>query len=839
MQPQTSYNYQTGDYDDFIFHSNNKNSEPFYVFVKIQDKSIRMELDTGAALSLISYTDYLKLWSDNDRPKLMKSSESLRVYGGSPITIMGEINVLATYKNRDPTNVSIIVVKDKGPCLMGRDLISKLNVMKNETNLNINNVNVESLTMEMSTKFPNLFSPGLGCYKGYKCSLDIGPNAEPKFFRARPVPYAMKPKLDKALDNLQRDGIISPITHSKWAAPVVPVLKQNGEIRVCGDYKITVNKAIQIDTYPIPKVEDLFSSLAGGKIFSKLDMSQAYCQLELEDSSKDYTVINTHRGLFRYNRLCFGISSAPGIFQRTVEQLLKGNPGVLCYLDDILITGSTAEEHKSRLTEVLSKLDEAGFKLRLDKCYFCVPSVSYLGYIIDSNGLHPSPQKVKAIVEAPSPTNIKQLESYLGVFNFYRRFIPNASSVLEPLNALRRSDRRWSWEKEQVEAFQNSKKLLLNSSALAHFDANLPISVTADSSPYGLGAVLNHIIDGQERPICFASRTLLPAERNYPQVEKEALAIVFALKQFHTYLWGQSNFRVITDHKPLLGLFNPNKPIPPMASGRIQRWSLMLQSYSFELIHRSGVTLGTADALSRLPLPSSNESIPVPGEWINMVNFLEECSPVNAGHIREHTRKDPILSKVVKYCEIGWPTTIPPEDSALIPYFRKRNELSLESGCLLWGSRVVIPTKYHAALLTELHGGHVGTSRMKELARSYLWWPNIDKDLEDLVKKCNECLATSNAPTKAELHPWEWPAYPWHRLHIDYAGPVQGKYFLVLVDAHSKWVEIFPTAGPSSAETIKNLRHCFCRFGFPKQWCQIMAPASLAKSLGSSWNKMV
>ena len=802
------------DYDDFVFHSNNKTSKPIYICVSLDGKQANMELDTGAARSLMSYESYLNFWSDEDRPKLKRSAESLKVYGGSPITISGELSVLIRYKERK-VRATMIVVKENGPLLMGRDLISELGVLTSRNNeLKILNVDIYSLTMEMSSKFPNLFSPGLGHFTEYKCSLDVDPNAEAKFFRARSVPYAMKPKLDKALDSLQRDNIISPISYSRWAAPVVPVLKPNGEVRVCGDYKVTVNKAIKLDTYPIPKVDDLFSSLAGGKIFTKLDMSQAYCQLELDDKSKEYTVINTHRGLFQYNRLCFGVSSAPGIFQRTVEQLLRGIPGVLCYLDDILITGSTTEEHKTRLEKVLARLNDVGFKLSLNKCYFSVPSVSYLGYVIDASGLHPSTEKVKSIVEAPAPTNLKQLESYLGVFNFYRRFVPNASSVLEPLNALRRSGKEWTWKQEQIEAFQQSKKLLLNSSALAHFDANLPLSVTADSSPYGLGAVLNHIIDNQERPICFASRTLLPAERNYPQVEKEALAIVYALKQFHTYLWGQAKFRVITDHKPLLGLFNPNKPIPPMASGRIQRWSLMLQSYSFDLVHRSGVTLGTADALSRLPLPGTDESVPIPGEWINMVNFLDS-SPVDASHIRDHTRKDPLLSKVVKYSEIGWPTTISPDNSVLMPYFKKRDELSLEAGCLLWGSRVVIPSQDRPAILKELHGGHVGASRMKELARSYLWWPNIDGDLENLVKTCNECLTTRNSPPKAELHPWEWPAYPWHRLHIDYAGPVQGKYFLVLVDAHSKWVEIFPTVGPSTAETIKHLRHCFCQFGFP------------------------
>ena len=543
-------------------------------------------------------------------------------------------------------------------------------------------------------------------------------------------------------------------------------------------------------------------------------MSQAYAQLLLDEDPKQYTVINTQRGLFKYNRLCFGISSAPGIFQRAMEQLLQGLPGVLCYLDDVLISGSSEKEHWDRLTTVLTKLQEAGLKLRADECSFQVSEVTYLGYLIDKDGIHPTKEKVKAIVDAPAPTCVKQLQAYLGLFNFYRRFVPKASTVLEPLNRLLRKDTGWVWGESQSKAFKASKDLLLQSDVLTHFDPNLPISVSADSSAYGVGAVISHVIEAQERPICFASRTLTDAERNYSQLEKEALAMVFAIKKFHNYLWGQANFQVVTDHKPLLGLFSNTKAIPAMASGRIQRWALMLQSYPFKLIHRSGAVLGTADALSRLPLPGTNESVPVPAEWSNLINFLDS-SPVTALQIKDHTRTDPVLARVFKYCELGWPEVLKEDEVDLLPFFRKREELSIQNGCVLWGYRVVIPGRDREALLNELHAGHVGVSRMKELARCYVWWPNMDKDLEGLAKQCSECIASSRAPARAELHPWEWPQQPWHRLHVDYAGPVRGKYFLLLVDAHSKWVEIFPTKGPTADETIKYSKHCFCQMGFP------------------------
>lgn len=204
---------------------------------------------------------------------------------------------------------------------------------------------------------------------------------------------------------------------------------------------------------------------------------------------------------------------------------------------------------------------------------------------------------------------------------------------------------------------------------------------------------------------------------------------------------------------------------------------------------------------------------PVPADWSSLVNFLDS-SPVTSHDIKYQSSIDPIISKVIKLCEVGWlPNFIAEPD--LAPYSRRRDQLSLQNGCLLWGTRVVIPPKLRRSLLQELHSGHAGSTRMKELARSYMWWPNLDKDLEDVVKSCSVCLSQRPNPSKAELHPWEWPAHPWHRIHIDYAGPIQGKYFLILVDAHSKWVEVFPTSGPTSVETIKCLSHCFATFGYP------------------------
>lgn len=794
--------------DEYIFYESDdshKNVGPFNLTPSVNGTKLKMQVDTGASKSLISKQSYYAHWPKASLPKLNKTNIVLRKYGGEPLSVFGEIFVDVEFQKCMYHNVPLLIVNDVGPNLMGRDWISKLkiNLFKDENSiLSLNSSNIVSA-------HPNLFKPELGTMKDVKAKIEIDVSKPAKFCKARPVPYALKAKVDQALDSLIEQDIITPIANSDWAAPIVPVLKSDGKVRLCGDYRLTVNQVARMDCYPIPKIEDLFSALSGGKIFSKLDMSQAYMQLILSDESKPLTTINTHRGLFMYNRLCFGVSTAPGIFQRQMENILRGMPGVLCYLDDILVAGSNEDEHSKRLHEVLQKLQDAGLRLQPNKCSFGVKNITYLGFAIDENGLKPTEDKLRAIKEAPEPKDVVQLRSYLGLMSYYRKFLSKAASLLEPLNKLLRHGVEWEWGAEQKKAFNSSKAELLES-CLIHFDPKLPVVVSGDSSAYGVGAVLCHIKDGQELPVAFVSRTLNVAERKYSQIEKEGLAMIFALKRFHHYLWGRK-FTLVTDHKPLLGLFNPQKPIPAMASGRIQRWALMMQAYSFDLMHRSGKCLGAADTLSRLPLKDELDIIPICSEWVQLVDVLDK-TPVTAKDIKNWTTYDPILSQVLLYCENGWPSNV---DKIYSSYFCRRTELSTQDGCILWGSRVIVPEKGRKSMLDELHKGHLGSTKMKQLARSYVWWPNLDADLESVTNQCAVCLANRQMPNKAALHPWEWPSKPWHRVHADYAGPVAGSYFLVIVDAHSKWIEILPTKSITSTVTIKLMRKVFCRYGLP------------------------
>lgn len=332
--------------------------------------------------------------------------------------------------------------------------------------------------------------------------------------------------MEKELERLEQNGIIQSVRHSEWATPIVPVMKENGDVRICGDYKTTVNQATITDSYPLPRIDDLLASLAGGQAFSKVDLAHAYMQIQLEEEAKPLTTINTHRGLYQYNRLPFGISSAPAIFQRTMETILQGLPKVFVYIDDILVTGQTEAEHLENLDEVLGRLEKAGVRLK-KKCSFLLPEVEYLGHVLSAQGLQPSPKNVKAIQAVPRPKDVTQLKSFLGMVTYYLKFLPQLSNTLSPLYILLQKGTEWKWAKEQEAAFTKVKKQLVSPVLLVAFDPEKELLLQCDASPYGIGAVLAHKdLQGTERPIAYCSRSLAPAEKRYSQIDKEAWFLV-------------------------------------------------------------------------------------------------------------------------------------------------------------------------------------------------------------------------------------------------------------------------------------------------------------------------
>lgn len=770
--------------------------------------ALGMEVDSGSAVSVLPAAVWREYFS-HTMGQLGKANKTLRTYNGSVVSPIGTCTLPVTYNHI--THNLIFYVVEKGPVsLLGRDFLAKFN-------LGLVSLNYCSLKQsdKLLDKYKALFSGNLGTFNKYKLSLNLKDGAKPKFCKARPVPFALKEKVGNELDRLVRVGILKPVSYSEYASPIVAVLKKNNDVRICGDYSATINKDLLIDSYPLPTINELCVSLHGCRFFSKIDLSNSYNQFLLDEKSQEYTCINTHKGLFKYTRLVFGLSNAPALFQRAMVQLLRME-GVEVFLDDVLVAAPTPQLHWRRVEAVLQRLQDAGLMLQKSKCSFFQKQVEYLGYVIDGDGIHKNPEKVKAILEAKAPENPKQLKSFLGIINFYRSFIPRASAVLEPLHSLLRKDVAWEWNPSHQEAFDAIKRELSSSRVLAHYDPRLELVLTVDAAPGGLGAVLAaRYYDGTERPIGYASRSLCKSERAYSQIQKEATAIIFGIKRFHQYLYGrQTPFILRTDHKPLMSIFSPDRGISQMTEARLQRYALFLAAYNYK-IEFVNSERNVADYLSRCPVAAGDtitDGTDVPS-YMNALSAAGAPLPASPRELSSATANDEILSKVLIYVTKGWPRRVRAE---LLAYRRCQHELHVDEGVLMRGHRVVVPTVYRASVLQELHAAHLGIIKMKMIARERLWFPGIDVEIERVASTCERCIAARASPPKVPIENWHWPNSVFERIHIDYLGPVHNKVFLVLVDAYSKWLECIEVSNLSAVTLINKLQSVFTRFGLPK-----------------------
>lgn len=791
----------------------NQPNVPVLRTVDIDGKSLKMEVDTGAVVSVISnidytnYFHYLKLYVNKYPP--------LQVLNGSQIIVLGEISVTVS-----ECKLTLLVVKTERNFipLMGRNWLDSLYpswrnfFLANNGELNkimsLKNYSQTNVLEDLKRDFPSMFIKNSKPITHFSADISVRPDSPPKFFKPYSVPLSLKKSVEDELKHMCDEGFIQPVCSSDWAAPIVCVLKKDSSVRICGNFKITINPFLETNVYPLPLIDDILTSLKGNTCFSIIDLSQAYLQLLVNPSSRSLLTINTHLGLFEFCRLPFGVTTAPMIFQRVMDQIMQGLDGVAVYLDDILVYGISREESIQRLYKVFERLRSYNVRINWEKCKLLQNSIEYLGHVITPEGIRPSKAKMDAIMLAPEPENIDQLQSFLGLINYYAKFLPNSSTILAPLYNLLRKDTKWFWDRECSNAFKASKHLLCENDLLVHFDPSKQIVIACDASPYGVGAILSVVVDGKEKPCFMVSSTLSKAERNYSQIHREALAVIFAIKRFHKFVYGY-NFIVYTDHQPLEKLLGDQKALSNIVSVRFHRWILFLSNYNCHIKYRPGVKQQNVDALSRLP---QNGNTDIENLNINFFNF-DTTIPISLDKIVKFSEKDVVICKIINFIREGhWPKILK-SDTSLLPYFHIKNSLEVQENCLFYADRLVIPSILRDQFLHLLHDTHVGIVRMKLLARSFIWWPSIDSFIEKYVANCSICQKTQNKTKDCPNFSWPPTTYPFERVHVD-LFQYQNTDFLIVVDDYSKWIDVHILLKTNTITVVDKLKYIFSYFGF-------------------------
>lgn len=630
---------------------------------------------------------------------------------------------------------------------------------------------------------------------------------------ARRVPIPLQEKVKKELQRMKEDGIIEEITEpTEWVSPMVLVLKPNGDVRICVDLK-KLNQAVQRERYVIPTVDDIIHQLRGSSVFSKLDAQSGFWQLPLHEDTARLTTFITPFGRFYMKRVPFGISSAPEIFQRVMSEILQGIDGVICYFDDILCHTKTMEEHDTLLTRVHQRLVEVGLQLNQTKCEYKKKEITFLGHIINEQGVRPDQSKIDAIKSLSVPEDVAELRRYLGMVNYLGRYLPHLSTILKPLNALLSKDTAWIWGPEQTKAFLKVKEMLTTAPTLAYFDPKKPTTVSADASSYGLGDVLLQQHEDGLRPVAFCSRTLTKPETNWAQIEKEILASVWACERFERYLVGLESFTLQTDHKPLIPIIN-TKDLSDTPL-RCQRMLMRLMRFKPQAVYIQGKDMVIADTLSRSPLKPEKEETVLQEEVTVYVHEIASAWPVSdakLNQIREETQKDVNLKTALDYTIAGWPVYKEDVKLAARDLFAVRGELSTHEGLLIFGDRIVIPFSMRAEVLERIHDGHMGITKCRERANTSVWWPHISQDIKDRVAACRHCLEKKPSQPSEPLITSKMPERPFQRIAIDICE-VKGQNYLISVDYYSRYIDIAHLTKMTSTAVINKMKIIFSQHG--------------------------
>ena len=792
---------QENDYDSDIFLDSvesDQNVKDWKVNMKICGKTVNMKLDTGAQCNVLPYHVYKQI-----SHKPLKASKSRLVsYSGHRLNTVGKVTLLVSTKNKY-IPLEFEIVKDKSMPILGLKACLELNLISRLYSLNLNSKTATS--EEILDCYSDVFE-GLGCLPTeYKIRVDK--NAKPVVNPPRKIPYALKNKVKNELNRLEKMRVIKKVTEpTEWVNSLVVVEKPNKSVRLCLDPR-ELNKSILREHFPMKTVEEVAAKVKNAKIYSVLDASNGYWQIRLTKDSQKYTTFNSPFGRYKYLRLPFGIKSSSEVFQRTISQILENIEGCEVIADDILIWGQDKEEHNRRLCAVLERIRQANMKLNRDKCKIGLSEVAYVGHTFGPDGLKPSSEKLRAIMEIPEPQNRTELQRFMGTVNYLGKFIPNLSGINQPLRQLLQKDIAWHWEEAQQQSFDELKRAITSAPVLAYYDEKEDIVLSVDSSKDALGACI--LQNGH--PIAYASKSLNKCEQNYAQIEKEMAAIVFGATKFHEYIYAKGPIHVETDHRPLESIFK--KPLSQM-SPRIQRMMLKVQKYNLKVQYKSGRELYIADMLSRACV--SKDETPICDEKYSMFSIENlPCSQSKLSALKEETLKDIELNILKDTISRGWPENKKQINPRITQYWNFRDEISYFDGLLLKGEKVIVPRSMQKAIIEQIHQkSHLGINKCINRLKDVFFWSGMSAQIKDIISQCSICNEFRGTQQKEPMLPHEIPTKPWEICATDLFELDKDTY-IVIADYFSKFFEVKKISSSSSKTVINILKENFSRYGIP------------------------